>query len=140
MKRLLFLVLLLAPVLVADEEESLATFRLKKEPLVPMRGYISRIDEEGFRFRAFGPGGKRVSVKWSDIVPEDAKKMRIKFKLELTEDEKRGLMPGNRLHFIGGGYEEGKMSPTPAANGKHEWKEICPRCFGARQDRSIAYR
>ena len=33
-----------------------------------------------------------------------------------------------------------KMSLTPAANGKHEWKEICSRCFGARQDRSIAYR
>ena len=33
-----------------------------------------------------------------------------------------------------------KWSPTALADGRHEWKETCPRCFGAGVDRGVGYR
>jgi|GEM_PF-6870885 len=39
----------------------------------------------------------------------------------------------------GTGYVR-KMSLTPFGKGQHEWREVCPRCFGAKEDRAIAYR
>ncbi|MDH3591640.1 MAG: hypothetical protein OER88_07170, partial [Planctomycetota bacterium] len=40
----------------------------------------------------------------------------------------------------GGTGKVKKMSLTGLADGRHEWKEVCPRCFGARQDRGVAYK
>jgi len=116
------LLLVLTPLLADEPKEILASFRLKREPLSPMRGYISEVSEDGFRFRTFGVGGKRLTVRWDALVAEDAQRMRIEFKLELTEDEKRGLMEGHRIRFRGGGYDEGLLVRVDE-DGKH-WLKV----------------
>jgi tetratricopeptide (TPR) repeat protein len=109
MKRLIVLSLILAP-LWAQDKETMSSFRLKKEPLAPMRGYISRVTDQDFRFRPFGPGARKLTVKWEDLVVEDARTLRIEFGLEMTEDERRGLIVGQRIHFVGGGSDEGLLT------------------------------
>jgi hypothetical protein len=40
----------------------------------------------------------------------------------------------------GGTGQVTRMSLTALPDGRHEWQERCPRCFGACEDRGIGYR
>jgi hypothetical protein len=40
----------------------------------------------------------------------------------------------------GGAGQVTRTSTTPLLDGRHEWQERCPRCFGACNDRSVSYR
>lgn len=99
MRRILLLVLLLGAAALAEKE--IGTFRLKQDPLAPMRAWVLEATEEGLRVEYLG-GGKRALVPWSDLVDEDATALRQKYGLELTEDEKLGLIPGHEVFFKGG--------------------------------------
>jgi len=123
MRRILALLLLL-PLLAraGEDEDSIRRFRLKKEPLSPVSGYVSEPNEEGFKFRALGFGGATRTIRWEDVVDEDARAMRIEFRLEMTEDERLGLIAGHRLWFHGGGYDEGLLL-TVDETGRH-WLKV----------------
>lgn len=103
MKRAPLLLLLVAAVALADRTP--VQFRLQKDPQLPVRGYLSDYNDEGFLFEFMD--GRKAPLRWDDLVAEDARALRIRFRLELTEDEKLGLVAGHRLHFKGGISEEG---------------------------------
>ncbi|MGH7163404.1 MAG: hypothetical protein ACREID_07955 [Planctomycetota bacterium] len=105
MPRIAGIALLLAAAAVAERE--IVSFRLTSDPAAPLRGYASEWDGQGFRFEHFGVEAQKVLIKWEDVLDADARELRIHFKLELSESEKLGLMPGHRVHFRGGGSEEG---------------------------------
>jgi len=103
-------VLLLVLLAVASgEDRQVARFRLKKDPFATMSGWIVSYDDDGFVFETFGRG-RRITIKWTDLVDEDARQLRIGFKLELTEDEAKGLIPGQELCFKGGGSVRGLLN------------------------------
>jgi tetratricopeptide (TPR) repeat protein len=101
------LLLLLLPLARADGD--LARFRLKKDPLATMSGWIVSYDDDGFAFETIGHD-RKLAIKWSDLVDEDARRLRIGYKLELTEDEEKGLIPGQELCFKGGGSARGLLN------------------------------
>ena len=106
MKRTLGLILLLASVTLADRQ--VAEFRLKKDATSPMRGWIVDFDDEGFRFERFGGGG-RMSIRWADLLKKDASQLRQQFRLEMTEEERLGLIDGHEMYFKGGGSVRGLL-------------------------------
>lgn len=110
MRSRLLLPLLLALAAFAQEAPRIPkSFRIKKDPETPMRGYVLQWDQEGFLFQYFGDDAQKARLFWIDLVEEDAKKMRIEFKLDQTEEEKAGLIDGHRIWFRGGGTEEGLL-------------------------------
>jgi hypothetical protein len=102
---LLFLLLSVA----GAEDRQVARFRLKKDPLATMSGWIVSYDNDAFVFETFGRS-RRITIKWTDLVDEDARQLRIAYKLELTEDEAKGLIPGQELCFKGGGSVRGLLN------------------------------
>jgi len=48
-------------------------------------------------------------VPWDTVVADDRDVLRRRVGLELSEDERLGLIPGHRLHFVGGGADEGLL-------------------------------
>lgn len=107
MQRIAVLVLLLTAFGLAAERR-LAEFRLKKDATATMRGWITNFDDQGFRFERFGAGG-RTSIRWDDLLAEDARKLRIQLGLELSEDERLGLIDGQEIFFKGGGSVRGLL-------------------------------
>jgi len=89
-------------------EKAIVEFHLKKSPTVALRGWLLDFDDEEFRFERFG-AGRKLHVRWADVVPEDRAAMRRQLKLDLSEDEAKGLMPGHRIHFRNGGFVEGLL-------------------------------
>ncbi|MGQ0612129.1 MAG: tetratricopeptide repeat protein [Planctomycetaceae bacterium] len=134
MTRILALLLLL-PLLAraGDDEESIRRFRLKKEPLSPIAGYVSAVDDDGFKFRALGFSGSTTQIRWEDVVEEDARAMRIEFRLEMTDDDRLGLIPGHRLWFFGGGFDEGLLLKIDD-DGRH-WLKVKRLVLPYPQDR-----
>ena len=104
MRRTIGLLLLLASMTLAERQT--AEFRLKKDATSPMRGWILEYDDAGFRFERFGGGG-RMHIRWTDLLAKDASKLRQDFGLELTEEERLGLIDGHEMHFKGGGSVRG---------------------------------
>ncbi len=106
-----FLVLILAasPAMpqeeAAEEGRRIAEFRLKKDTST-LRGWILEPDDDGFRFEHLGGKGRR-TILWDDLMPEDARALRIEFGLEMTEEERKGLIPGHEVTFRGGGSVRG---------------------------------
>ncbi|MCK6458952.1 MAG: hypothetical protein L6Q95_03565 [Planctomycetes bacterium] len=109
MKRAAAPLLLLLLSVAGAEDRQVARFRLKKDPLATMSGWIVSHDDEGFVFETFGRV-RRITIKWADLVDEDARQLRIGYKLELTEDEAKGLIPGQELGFKGGGSVRGLLN------------------------------
>ncbi|MHC4729734.1 MAG: hypothetical protein ACYS6Z_03950 [Planctomycetota bacterium] len=112
-------VLLLAALGLAGERR-LAEFRLLKDATATMRGWIIDFDDQGFRFERFGGGG-RMNVRWEDLLPEDARTLRISLGLELSEDERLGLIDGHEIFFRGGGSVRGLLIEKDA-DGAHRMK------------------
>ncbi len=112
MKRTLVFALLACAFAVAQDkappEKTAIQFRLKKDPLARMRGWCLEYNEGGFKFEKFGTG-TAYFIRWGELVAEDARKLRQRFKLEMTEDEKLGLIPGQEMHFKGGGSRRGLL-------------------------------
>jgi tetratricopeptide (TPR) repeat protein len=108
MKRTAGLLLVFAVLGAAQEERQVAKFRLKKDPSATMSCWIVQFDNDGFTFETFGRD-KRGTAKWADLVEEDARRLRIAFKLDMTEDEEKGLIPGQEMFFKGGGSARGIM-------------------------------
>jgi len=110
---LLLLLALAAPPALAQEDgggteegtRRIAEFRLKKDTTT-MRGWIQEPDDDGFRFEHLGGKGRR-TLRWDDLMPDDARALRIEFGLEMTEDERLGLIPGHEVTFRGGGSVRG---------------------------------
>ena len=73
-----------------------------------MRGWCLEYNDRGFKFEGFGTG-KKVFVRWDELVGEDARTLRQKYKLELTDDERLGLIPGQEMYFKGGGSRRGVL-------------------------------
>ncbi|MEM8883407.1 MAG: hypothetical protein AAGD14_05030 [Planctomycetota bacterium] len=96
-----FLLVLLVSVVVLAAPKKVVSFRLKKDPAHKAKVYCLEASEDGMEIEYLGTR-KKAFVGWSDIVESDAKRLRIKFKLELTEDEKKGLIPGHEIWFKGG--------------------------------------
>jgi len=101
--------LLLLPAVAPAEDREVARFRLKKDPLATVSGWIVDHDDGGFVFETFGRD-RRITMKWADLVDEDARRLRIAYKLELTEDEAKGMIPGQELCFKGGGSVRGLLN------------------------------
>jgi tetratricopeptide (TPR) repeat protein len=112
MNRRLGLLLALAT-LARAQDRQVAEFRLRKDPSASMRGWILEYDQGGFLYEAFGRG-RRLQVKWDDLVEEDARRLRIGFKLDLSEDEAKGLIPGHELYLKGGGSVRGLLHEVDA--------------------------
>jgi tetratricopeptide (TPR) repeat protein len=109
MKRTAGLLLLLVAVAAAQDDRQVAKFRLKKDPAAVMNCWILEYDHDGFVFETFGRD-RRGTAKWSDLVEEDARRLRIGFKLDMTEDEEKGLIPGQEIFFKGGGSVRGLLN------------------------------
>jgi tetratricopeptide (TPR) repeat protein len=105
--RILALLLLLA-LAVSAQDKALVRFRLKKDPDAPVAGWLIDRSQEGFRYEAFG-GGKKAFVRWDELVLEDSTRLRRELGLEMSEDEKFGLMDGHELFFKGGGSVRGQI-------------------------------
>jgi len=109
MKRMFVLALLvLATVSLAEGERQILQFRLKKDPQAPMRGWLLEYDQSGFRIQKLGNGPK-VFVHWTELVEEDTRALRLKLKLDLSEDERLGLIDGHEIFFKGGLSERGLL-------------------------------
>jgi len=119
MQRIVAFILLLAALGLAGGRQ-LAEFRLQKDAAATMRGWIIEFDDDGFRFERFGGGG-RIRIPWDDLVPADARTLRISLGLELTEDERLGLIDGQELFFKGGGSVRGLLLERDA-DGTHRVK------------------
>jgi hypothetical protein len=119
MRRIVVFVLLLAALGLAKERR-LAEFRLAKDATSTMRGWIIDFDDDGFRFERFGGGG-RTSIRWDDLLPADARALRISLGLELSEDERLGLIDGHEIFFKGGGSVRGLLVEKDA-DGTHRMK------------------
>jgi tetratricopeptide (TPR) repeat protein len=98
MRRALGLVLVAAA---ATADREVAEFCLARDPSAVMRGWILEHDQAGFLYEGFARD-RRVRVKWEDLVPEDARRLRVGFGLDLTEEEEKGLIGGHQLEFKGG--------------------------------------
>ncbi len=120
MKRTAAILLLLA-VAGAEDDRQLAKFRLRKDPAATMNCWIVSYDQDGFVFETLGRD-RRGTAKWSDLVEEDARQLRIGFKLEMSEDETKGLIPGQELTFKGGGSVRGLLNRVDA-DGTH-WMRV----------------
>lgn len=108
MRRTLLLLLLAATASLAQEDRQAVTFRLKKDPQAPMRGWMLEFNDNDFLFARFGEG-KKVTIRWDELVHDDASRLRLKLELEMTEDEKLGIIDGNELFFRGGGSVKGLL-------------------------------
>ena len=107
MPRIVVCTLLLAALSVAGERQ-LAEFRLKKDATATMRGWIVDFNDDEFRFERFGGGG-RTTIRWDDLLPADAKPLRVSLGLDLSEDERLGLIDGQEIFFKGGGSVRGLL-------------------------------
>ncbi len=105
------LLLLFAVTSAQDDDRKVAKFRLRKDPTATMTCWIVQYDQDGFVFETFGRD-RRGTAKWSDLVEEDARQLRIGFELDMTEDEEKGLIPGQEMFFKGGGSVRGILSRT----------------------------
>jgi len=81
-------------------------FRLRKEPAARLKVYCLEANEDGMEIEHIGTR-KRETISWKDIVDSDARRLRVEFNLELTEDEKKGLIPGQEVYFKGGASVRG---------------------------------
>jgi hypothetical protein len=108
MKRIATLLLVVAALALAQGEKKIVSFRLKKDPAAPQRGWMLEFTDEGFRFEQFG-GGRKGFVKWDELVEEDARRLRVDLKLEMTEEERLGLIDGHEVFFKGGGSVRGVL-------------------------------
>jgi len=106
MKRML--VLLLVVVAAAAAERQIVEFRLRKDPGATMRGWILDYDQDTFQYETL-TRDRRMRIRWDDLVDDDARRLRIGFKLDLSEDEMKGLIPGHELQFKGGGSVRGLL-------------------------------
>lgn len=94
----ILLILSLAATMAARQ---VVQFRLKKDPAAKVKVYCIKVEEEGIQIEYLG-NRRKGFVRWSDIVDADRTRLRIKFKLDLNEDEKKGLIPGHEVFFRGG--------------------------------------
>lgn len=115
MRHLLVLALMLPAA--AASERVIVGFRLKKDPRATVRGWALDVTEKGMRVERIG-GSRRFFVAWDDLVDADHTKLRERFRLDPSEDERLGLLSGHRLHFKGGGAVEGLLERVDA-DGRH---------------------
>ena len=116
MKRTLVILLLLGTVMAADK--TVISFRLKKDPASPQRAWMLSCNDEGFQIERFG-GGSKAFIRWDELVEEDARAWRIRLKLELSEDEKLGLIDGHEVFFKGGGSVRGVLEHIDEKDGRY---------------------
>jgi len=119
MKRILGLLIALAAV--AAAEARIVEFRLRKDPGATMRGWLLDFDQEGFRYETLAKD-RRLSIPWDELVDADARRLRIELKLDLSEDEAKGLMPGHELQLKGGGSVRGLLQEV-GEDGTH-WLRV----------------
>ena len=112
------LVFLLAGSSLAEETpKALVTIRLKAAPSVALQLWILSFSEDGIRTRKLA--GDRVRrIGWDEIIDGDRSQLRHRFRLELTEKEKKGLVDGVRLHFKNGAATEGVLERVDT-EGRH---------------------
>jgi tetratricopeptide (TPR) repeat protein len=127
---LLLVLLVAAPA----EDRQVARFRLRKDPSATMAGWILGHDGDGFAFETLGRD-RRITIKWSDLVEEDAKRLRIGFGLDLTEDEERGIIDGHELLLEGGGSVRGLLYSIDA-EGAH-WLRVHGNLLPYPKDRVV---
>jgi len=94
-------VLLVLCLSVLAGERKAVVFRLKKSPGVKVKVWATEVTEEGMRIEYLGTA-KKAFVTWGDLVSADAKKIRLAYKLDMTDDEKQGLMVADEVFFRGG--------------------------------------
>ena len=99
-------ILLLLSLSFAVAGRQVVQFRLKKDPAVKVKVYCIKADEEGMQIEYLG-NRRKGFVRWTDLVNSDRTKLRISFKLDLTEDEKKGLIEGQEVFFRGGASVRG---------------------------------
>jgi tetratricopeptide (TPR) repeat protein len=90
------------------EEGQLARFRLRKDPLATMSGWVVSHDNDGFVLETLARD-RRLTVKWADLVEEDARKLRVGYGLDLTEEQEKGIIDGHELQLEGGGSVRGLL-------------------------------
>ena len=96
-------------------DRKLVQFRLKKDPGARVKVYCLEANDDGMQLEAIG-SHKKSFVSWDDIVESDAKRLRIDYKLELTDDEKQGLIPGQEIFFRGGASIRGILERKDEKN------------------------
>jgi len=110
MMKTISLLLVLCVTVLAGERQA-AVFRLKKSPGTKVKVWALEVNDDGMRIEFLGTH-KKAFVRWADIVDGDAHKLRLKYGLDLSDDERKGLVPGGEVFFRGGmsviGIVEGK--------------------------------
>ncbi|MEM8883406.1 MAG: hypothetical protein AAGD14_05025 [Planctomycetota bacterium] len=93
------------------------SFRLKKDPAHRARVYCLAATDVGMEIEYLGTR-RKTFVRWDDIVEPDAKRLRVHFELELSEDEKKGLIAGHEVSFEGGALVRGIVERRDEKAGK----------------------
>jgi len=100
MKKIVALLLVLSITVLAGDRKAVV-FRLRKAPGVKVKVWAHEVNEDGMQIEYLGTH-KKAFVKWADLVEHDAKSIRLAYKLDMTQDEKKGLIMGDEVFFRGG--------------------------------------
>ena len=110
MTKTITLLLVLCVAVFAGDKKA-AVFRLKKSPATTVKVWAVEVNEDGMRIEYLGTH-KKAFVRWEDLIERDARRLRLKYGLDMSEDERKGLVPGAEVFFRGGasviGIVEGK--------------------------------
>jgi len=100
MKKTAALLLVLSIAAFAGDRKAVV-FRLKKDPYVKVKVWALEVTEDGMRIEYLGTH-KKAFVRWADLVASDSKRIRLAYNLDMTDDEKKGVMMGDEVFFRGG--------------------------------------
>ena len=106
--RIAAVVLAITGSLGAEFVKQAVTFRLQKNPRELIRGWVTSVNTDGFRYERFG-GGRKLLVPWSALTREDARRLRVQFEVEWIKDVEIEYVMGHRIHFQAGKPLEGLL-------------------------------
>ncbi|MHC4938298.1 MAG: tetratricopeptide repeat protein [Planctomycetota bacterium] len=89
-----------------DKPHALVTIQLKDG--TRLRCWVLDYGEEGLRVRKLASDRDR-RIGWDELADGDRSRLRAQFKLDLSENERKGLVEGARLHFEGGSRVDGVL-------------------------------
>lgn len=99
---------LLAVLPARAQESAIVSLRLNEDAGTTLRGWIVAYDSDGFVFERFG-GFRRRRHTWSELVTDDAVRLRQRFGLSPTANREPGVVDGHRLRMVDGRVLEGVL-------------------------------
>ena len=99
------------------QESAIVSLRLNEDLRTTLRGWIVAYDSDGFVFERFG-GFRRRRYTWSELVTDDAVRLRQRFGLSPSAKTEPGAVDGHRIRMVDGRVFEGVLE-----RGKGTWTD-----------------